>query len=720
MRAQAKKRVRLGRSNLSSRDPETVPVADQTPGPAASSNVPSKLTRLDSWKGIATYLKRDVTTVRRWEKREGLPVHRHPHERRDSVYAYPTEIDDWWERRRNSIVQNGTANGGSTEEAQVSGADALAPGVSSSAWAARWAWPLAATFFATTIALGALLLTRPEIPVAEAVARQFSIFPPAGTSFRSVIVSPDGRHLAFTATSNDVPRGKTTLWVRSFDSPEARALPDTESAFLPFWSPASNALGFFADGHLWTIDLAGGSPRKVAEAPDGRGGTWNRDGTIVFAPGQGGALSRVAATGGATTTVTTLNDRERGHVWPEFLPDGQHFIYLAQAGDGDSSVFVAALDGSSRRRILSVQSRVVHSANGYLLHQRERQLVAQPFDVQRFELTGEPFTLADRAQGFHTASGILAYRTPQSPANRLVWRDRAGRSSPLANTPTDYTEPILASDDTRLAYALFDPPPSSRYGYGRFHVRGNIHVVDQAKGLTSQLTSNPEGAWGPVWSPDGRSIVFSLHRGNDVLELVQKDAADPHAAELPLITAGSKPVATSWSQDGRFLVYVTYDPGTRADIWALPMSGDRTPIPLLQSKFAEEQGQISPDGRWLAYTSHESGRSEVYITTFPKVTTKWKISSDGAGDPRWARDGKELFYIAEDRQLMAVPIKGGTTFAHGPPVALFDTGVPMFWYEARNVYDVSRDGRFLFMSPVEDDRSLPVTIVLNWAARFRK
>ena len=700
------------------------------PGSANRSNDLPFDGRLDSWKEIAAFLKRDVTTVRRWEKREGLPVHRHLHERRESVYAFTTEIDPWWTNRRNHLTDNGALE----SVAAPAAVDPSAARHVQKAASVPLAWMTAAAFAMTTIVLGVVLFTRESTPPADtALERRFSVFPPPGTKFVTVAVSPDGRHLAFTAAPTEGARRTPTLWVRSFDSLEARALPDTDDAAFPFWSPASDALGFFASGHLWTVGLAGGSPRSIAVALDARGGTWNRDGTIVFAPEHRGALYRVASGGGAATAVTVLGDGERGHIWPEFLPDGTHLLYVAHAGTGrdeDHHVFVAALDGTERRRILSAQSTILYSADGYLHYQRERRLFAQPFDIRRFELTGDPVAVAGRVEEhsgyprkteFSVSSrGILAYRAPQRSATRLVWRDRAGRPSPLLMTPADYYSPTFAPNESRVAYALFDPEPSGRFGYGPAKVSSDLYVHDRTTGLSSQITSDPAAEWGPVWSPDGRSMVFSSNRRNDTLELFLKDMTNANALERPLDTKGLNPVGTSWSPDGRFIVYSVFDRRTRGDIWCLPMSGDRTPIPLLQGEFTEEQGQISPDGRWLAYTSTESGRPEVWVTTLPRVTTKWQISSGGAGDPRWGPDGRELFYITEDRQLMAVPIRAGASFAHGDAERLFDTALPPHWYEARNLYDVGRDGRFLFMTPVEDDRSAPVTVVLNWAARLKR
>jgi len=711
---------------------DAVGVANQPDGSVAAN------ARLDSWKEIAAYLKRDVTTVRRWEKREGLPVHRHQHERRDSGYAYIAEVDAWWQDRSNHLAQNGavdTAPRGMPDH-EPQGLPPVAESARrlQSDRRAALARVLALTFFVTTLALAAFIVflylrTTPQND------REFrlSVLPPEETSFGTVSLSPDGRQLAFTAAPRSGSGGTTLLWVRPVDDAAARSLPDTENAAFPFWSPASDALGFFANGKLWTIAIDGGSPRAVCDAPHARGGTWNGDGIIVFAPDREGALFRVAATGGATAPVTTVaRPNERGHVWPEFLPDGNHFLYLADSNVPEHHrVFVGALNGQGRKAVVDLaSSNAAYGANGYLFFARERQLLAQPFDAIHLTGTGEAVTVIDRVHqplGMDhkmdfsvSASGPLVYRTMQSPATRLVWRDRAQRLSALVGTPAEYYEPVLSPDEARVAVGLFDPRPSKRFGYGVVGVRSDIWVVDRATGAASQFTSDPAADWGPVWSPDGRRMVFSSNR-RGTLELYQKETASADAPEELLLPAkGTNPVAQSWSRDGSFLLYSAFDPKTHMDLWLLRMLEARTSVPLLHSEFNEEQGQISPDGRWFSYTSNESGRAEVWVQSFPPANVKWQISSSGGGDARWRPDGKELFYIGDDRRLMAVPVKTSATFEHGPAVPLFDTGVPPHWYEARNLYDVSRDGRLLFMTPVEDDRSSPFTIVLNWAAGQRR
>jgi Tol biopolymer transport system component len=242
-----------------------------------------------------------------------------------------------------------------------------------------------------------------------------------------------------------------------------------------------------------------------------------------------------------------------------------------------------------------------------------------------------------------------------------------------------------------------------------------LWILDRATGTATQFTSDPTAEYSPVWSPDGRSIVYSSNRSGS-LELYRRDVTGEQGEETRLVAAGTDPVAQSWSPDGRFLAYVVFDPQTHLDVWILPMAGDPTPRPFLRSPFSERQPQISPDGRWLAYVSDESGREEVYVQAFPTSGPTSRVSVNGGADPRWRRDGKELFFVAEDRQLNAVSVDAGATFAHGLPVPLFDTVAPAHWYAARNLYDVSRDGSFLFMSPVEDDRSSAFTIVIDWIA----
>jgi dipeptidyl aminopeptidase/acylaminoacyl peptidase len=400
-----------------------------------------------------------------------------------------------------------------------------------------------------------------------------------------------------------------------------------------------------------------------------------------------------------------------------------HFLYLADSDVPEHhNLFLGSLHNSERTVLIPRASSNAVYANGYLFFNHHGLLMAQPFDVRTRTIDAQPVAIAEPVQqppghdhrtDFSVAgNGTLLYRSKQSPASWLDWRDRSGQRRSFISTPAEYSEPSFSPDEQRVALAVFDPKPSQRFGYGVNGVRGDIWLLDRETGAQSQFTSGPAADWGPLWSPDGRSIIFSSNRRGD-LELFHRDASSDQDTADPLATRGSNPVAQSWSPDGRFVLYSAFDEKSRMDLWLLPMFGDRAAVPLLQSEFSEQQGQISPDGRWFAYTSDESGREEVYVRRFPKGDAKIRVSATGGGDPRWRRDGSELFYIAIDRQLMAVPVKAGTTFQYGDAVALFDTRMPPHWYEARNLYEVSKNGRFLFMTPLEDDRSTPFTIVLN-------
>jgi Tol biopolymer transport system component len=680
---------------------------------------PTDGTRLDSWKEIAAYLKRDVTTVRRWEKREALPVHRHLHQRRDSVYAFTAEVDAWWTARQNGLGDHGVAPVEAAGDAARSAPDARG---------SRIAWAIAAIAGAAAIAL-AVLVAWMSADRSAGAERRLSILAPPGSSFDDIALSPDGRHLAFTATSIGAA-GPAVLYVRPLDSLAATPLPDTDGAAFPFWSPHGDAIGFFAAGRLWTIRLDGSGPRSIANAPRARGGTWNRDGTIVFAPDAQGPLYRVASTGGEPAAVTSLRDGETGHVWPEFLPDGKRVLYLADTSStrvDDHHVFVGSLDAAEPRRILSAASSVAYR-DGHLLYELERHLLAQPFDSSTLALDGEAVRLAERIQQqpgvnhkakFSVAGNILTFQAMQSPASRLVWHDGARPLSAALGAAAEYYDPTLSPDEQRLAFSVFDPELSPRFGYGK-GFRSDLFVVDLVDGATaepSRITSDPGAEWGPVWAPDGRSLVFSSNRRGP-LELFLKDVSDPAKPDVHLETRGNNPVAQSWSPDGAFIIYAAFDPETGGDLWLLPTSGDRTPRPLLRSAFTEEQGQISPDGRRIAHTSNESGREEVYVQSFPGLTSKRRVSTAGGGDPRWSRDGTRLFYLAPTRHLMAVPVDAGAVVTAGPAVAVLETNVTPHWYAARNLYDVTRDGRVLMTTPVEDDRALPLTVVLDWALRL--
>ncbi len=555
-------------------------MSDDALRPAGSSGDPDTTGRLDSWKEIAAYLKRDVTTVRRWEKREGLPVHRHLHQQRESVYAFTPEIDRWWLGRGEDRATHDAPDPGSTAAA------ALAP-----FWTRpRVAWTVAAILALTTLASGALTLLvvrRAADPEGEL---RFALFPPEHTSFGSVSLSPDGRQLAFTATTAE---GLSQLYVRPLDTLAARVLPGTDGATFPFWSPDGDAVAFFADGKLRMVDLAAGNVRVVGEAPNGRGGTWHANGTIVFAPNRDGGLFHVAAAGGSPTPLTTV-DRpgERGHLWPEFLPEGDRFLYLADSSQTEyHNLFIGALDGRPPTRLFPLASNAVYG-DGFLFFARDRQLVAQPFDPDRAEPTGEPIILADEVlqqwQLDHktdvsvSKTGVVVFRTLRGPDTQLVWRDRTEGQTALTRSPARYFEPTLSPDGRRVAIDVFDPRPSKRFGFGLAGITSDIWILDAASGAPSRLTFDPGAEFDPVWSPDGRRIAFSSNRGG-TLDLYQRHLDDGGGDE-PLFSSAAPKHLQAWSPDGRALVYASLDPSTRMDLWLLPLTGARTPTPLLRTR----------------------------------------------------------------------------------------------------------------------------------------
>jgi Tol biopolymer transport system component len=552
-------------------------------------------------------------------------------------------------------------------------------------------------------------------------AVRFSIPAPNRTSFGAFAISPDGRRLAFIASD---PSGKRRLWVRPLDSLTAQPLPETDGATAPFWSPDSRFIAFFADAKLKKIDAAGGPPQTVATSPNNLGGAWNRDGVIIFAPNPTDGLYRVSAAGGEVTPLTTLDKaRESSHRWPQFLPDGRHFLYFSRQAE-KSGIYVGSLDSKETKRILDTDFNAMYAPPGYLLFVRESALMAQPFDAGRLELTVEAFPVAEQV-GLNTASrvshftisesGVLVYESGGETANsQLAWYDRAGKQINTVGPPGNYLSIWLSPDEKRVAVERLEKGS------------GDIWLIDIARNTPTRFTFDPAWDLAPVWSPDGSRIVFSSVR-NGPPDLYVKPASGSSNEELLLKTSLVK-VPTDWSSDGRFILYREINVKGKFDLWILPLEGDRTPKPFLQDDFDKNGAKFSPDGKWVAYSSDESGQYQVYVQPFPGPGAKYQVSSSGGANPRWRRDGKELFYLTPDGKLMAVEVKAGSTFEAVAAKPLFDTHV-RGWFgsgagaglSSRNNYAVSSDGqRFLRNDLMEISASSPITVVLNWIADLKR
>ncbi|HWN98600.1 MAG TPA: protein kinase [Blastocatellia bacterium] len=583
------------------------------------------------------------------------------------------------------------------------------------------AWIVAAVAVLVALVLSITYFQR--APVEVRAVRSF-ILPPEKSSFNfgrfgaTIIVSPDGTRLAFVAPTAE---GRNLLWVRSLDGLSAQALVGTEAATYPFWSPDSRFLGFFAQGKLKRIDAAGGPPSTLCDAPQGRGGAWSRNGVIVFSPNPSSALHRVSALGGASSPVTTLDDTrgEGSHRLPTFLPDGDHFLYLGRTigTDEGTPVYVASLESKESKLLMRANSNVEY-AQRYLLYLRGTTLMARPFDAKRLETVGDAFPLAEQVQqglrgpsaGVFSVSenGILAYQMGKTTgSSQLAWFDRSGKQLGVLGDQALYSNPRLSPDGKMATVSVIDPQSG----------RPDIWVYEVAHARRTRLTFDPAEERTVAWSPDGSRIAFSSNRKGH-FDIYQKASSGAGSDEL-LLESDFDKQPTSWSRDGRFLLYFTSDPKTGADIWVLPLSGDRKPFPFLNTEFNEGNGQFSPDGRWIAYFSTESDRTELYVAPFPGPGGKRQISTSGAVvPPRWRGDGKEIFYLAPDNKLMAAEVNGQG--------AMLEVGAQRALFEIRSggrgaVYDVTADGqRFLVNTSVEQRESAPITLVINWTADLKR
>jgi eukaryotic-like serine/threonine-protein kinase len=541
---------------------------------------------------------------------------------------------------------------------------------------------------------------------------------PLPFSARGVAVAPNGHTVAIIGRDSE---RKNMLWIYEPGSPQARAIPNTEGANFPFWSPDGGSLGFFADGKLKRVDLSGGPVRILCEAATGRGGAWNKDGVIVFTPigVLGVGLYRVPASGGTPTQIT-FPDRARkedSHRWAEFLPDGNHFLYLAMNLSGAkvmSSIYVSALDSNEKHFITQVEANAAYVAPGYLLFYRDRTLFAQRFDAKKFELSGEPTPILtdlqyvpriQRAVFASTEGGVLVAQksSADAGASQLLWFDRQGQQVGVATKPGTYGNIALSPTGKVVAAESLDVATNNT----------DLWTYDLENGSAKRLTFDPAIDSTPLWSPDGTRLVFTSDR-EQKFNLYVKNA-DGSQEEKLIPQDGPDRFPEDWSRDGK---YVLYQRGT--DLWCVTFP-ELTVSVFLKAASAPSVTRFSPDGKWVAYASNESGREEIYVTSFPGAHGKWQVSNAGGEQPKWRSDGKELFYLAPDGKMMAVPVTVGANFDAGTPVALFQANPrEMIATSERFDYDVSKDGqRFLINTELKSGLT-PMSVVVNWTAGLNK
>jgi len=578
----------------------------------------------------------------------------------------------------------------------------------------RWAW--AATSLVLAGLAGSLALA-PLTQTPEArPAVHFVFDPPQNVNladFNPLAVSPDGGSIVFAGRR---PAEAAQLWIRTLDVPEVHPLPGTAGAGEPFWSPDSTSIAFFAGGELRKLSLPSGTVQKICTLPHGSprpSGTWNHRGTIVFSTGTAAGLYSVPAAGGEAKPLTTP-DEQTHHWWPQFLPDGRRLLFEIYGLEKDGKgVHVASLHAPNEwRRLLPIPMRCRYDS-GYLLYVQDgNTLLAQPFDLARAEVTGDPVAVASSvASGLVprwgwfslSATGVLAYLEGATDI-QLVWLDRSGKRLGTLGEPGRYNGPIaLSPDDSRVAAEIMAENGQS-----------DIWVIDVVRGMVSRVTAGPPQSGSPVWSPDGRELIFETGPGGGDLHGKELRAG---ATASPLLETAGRKIPEDWSRDGKTLLYRTTGGGDA--LWALPLEGNGPPRLVLQTGFSLREPQISPDGRWLAYASDESGRYEVYIQPFRRSGERVRVSPGGGGQPKWRGDGTELFYLSPNGQLMAVDIREGTFRPEvGMPTVLLPAGmVAQAW--GLDDYAVTSDGqRFLVKTRVQEDGQR-IHVLLNWASLLK-
>ncbi len=589
--------------------------------------------------------------------------------------------------------------------------------------AALLPWALAGIAALIALGVGAAFLFQTPKP---ALVVRSSILPPAGTSFVTMlpasgpaVLSPDGTRIAFTARDE---KSKVLLYVRPLASSTAQPLSGTEDAMYPFWSPDSREIGFFTPGKMKKINASGGPPQTLCDSVSGRGGTWNNDGVIVFSPSTSQALLRVSAAGGTPEAASRLDlaQAENSHRWPSFLPDGKHFLYWSRnSRAGQPSVLYVGELGTLESKVLMKSETMAVYASGHLLFLRGQTLMAQPFNPSRLELSGEPVPMAEhvaisgatvRAVFSASNTGTLIYQSGDTSGGwNLVWWGRDGKQIGSIPQPERYLGPRISPDGTKMVVEIF----AGSQGIG------DVWIFDLSRGTSTRLTFGPYSQGNPIWSPDGKTIYYASGAGTPYIVAKAADGSAPE--RIVLEAKDTVELPASFSPDGRFLVYERRDMNgeTGYHLWALPLFGDGKPFPVVQSTFDERYPEVSPDGKWMAYQSNESGRWEVYITAFPGGGAKWQVSSVGGASAKWRKDSREVFYLDPSDNLVAVDVNGsGAAVQLGTPHALFQAiGIQREY----GPYDVSADGKkFLINSGNLKEGSDPFTLVQNWPAELKK
>lgn len=576
-------------------------------------------------------------------------------------------------------------------------------------------------FFAVSVWLAldaALRKPNPQPSIRASIGLPVNVVQPSEGFFS---ISPDGRRLAFVAVATSGTGGRGQIWVRPLDSLTAQPLAGTEGAEYPFWSPDSRFIGFFAEGKLKKTDSSGGPAQTICDAPDGRGGAWGPSGTIVFAPGVFTGIFQVASIGGTPAPLTSPSDPGDSDRFPSFLPDGRHVLFLRLAGSGrKDQVSVASLEAKDVKTITEVHSNAVYDHSGYLLYQREGNLVAQRFDPDKFSLSGDSFPVVEQLESnsgtgaafFSVSSdGMLVYQSGEmSNKAQLTWFDRDGKRLGTLGGPAQIFYFAASPDGKRVAASVSDPAG-----------RGSLWMFDATRGIASRFTfTDTDDDW-PIWSPDNKQVAYTSDRGGR-LEIYLK-AANGMESEKPLVTGEGESMATDWSRDGRYLAYQTQSRATsQFDLWIFPMTGDQKPFPFMATKANEMAGKFSPDSRWFAYVSDETGRYEVYVVPFPGRSGKWQVSSSGGGSPFWAAGGAELDYFTPDHKWMAVEVNSrGSDFSIGATKTLFDgKPIPGFAGGAQHHLWVTPDGKRLLLPVEGENASVPFTLVTNWFTAIKK